>query len=154
SSSGTPPSPAGATVSRGARMAAAPRRTASAMKARPSRAAPGRAANRKPGSTRRESAASPAILMSPMAFGSGSAAGGPPKRALRRMERLGGVDRDQQLVLRLGRLLVDRRQADQRRHPLDEPGNRRRHHPAARGVAVRGGVGLGLVDHGEDDIAR
>src|SRR5215472_16317321 len=122
--------PAGTSVPSGASTATAPLAAASAMKRRPSSLLPVRAAKRKPGSILRESAEIPRIsTSSPVVTLRPSL--GPRKSSLSRIRR--GAYLRQQLVLRLGRVLRDRREAQHRGHPLHDPADYRGRHPAAGG---------------------
>src|SRR5579883_635406 len=127
----------------GASTATAPFRAASAMNAAPSALEPGKAANRKPGSTARESSVRPRISMSAIRIFSKSRGGvwrsGPVSvrfmSSIRRNAAAIGVDVDLHLRLHGGRSFVDRRDAEQRPHRGDHARCGRRRDPAAGLVA-------------------
>src|ERR1700747_2669678 len=126
-SSGGSASAAGSSV----RMATAPRAIASPAKLRPSCLAPGKAANRNPACTFRESAVSPTISQS---FNSAGADIGAISSVSFNPLALQSVHH--QRPLDLGRRLVDRLHPEERRDALDYPAGCRGDCPAGGGVAV------------------
>src|SRR5258706_6616775 len=103
------------------------------MKRRPSVLAPGSAAKRNPGPTCRESADNPRISTAVLIVMAWSSLD-PSKSSLRRIRR--GAHRLRQIVLGFGRVIGDRRHAEQRRHALDDPADHRGGDPAAGGKTV------------------
>src|SRR5436190_17420696 len=125
------------------RMATAPRAIASAAKLRPSCLVPGKAANRKPGCTYRESAVRPTISGSFNPVGAGA---GAISSVSFKPLTLQSVDDQRPLDLR--RRFVNRLHADQWRHALDYPAGRRGDCPAGGGITMALLVGVRFVDHG------
>src|SRR3954452_3091917 len=136
------------------RMAAAPFLTASAAKARPSCCVPRSAANRKPGLTWRESAVIPTISGSPSGGPreTPAATDGPELISSVRFNPLSLQALDRQRLGNHGRCLVNRRNAQYRRDPLNDAAGRRRHGPAGGRVpeALLGAVRL--IDQRQDCI--
>src|SRR5215831_1423191 len=138
--SGRRPSAPGSSV----RMARAPRAIASAAKLRPSCLAPGRAANRKPGCTSRESAVRPTISRS---FNPVDAVTGAISLVSFKPLALQAFDHER--ALDLGQRLVDRLHSEERRHALDYPTGCRGDGPTRSGIAVALFIGVRFVDHGQ-----
>src|SRR5438477_7498195 len=128
------------------RIATAPRAIASAAKLRPSCFVPGKAANRKPGSTFRESAVMPTISVS---FNPAGDPGGAGTGAISSVSfkplTLQSVDDQRPLDLRRG--FVNRLHADQWRHALDYPAGCRGDCPAGGGITMARLVGVRFGDH-------
>src|ERR1700761_3849488 len=105
------------------------------MKSTPDTLPPGRAANRKPGSTARESAVIPviSIVSKPWRSGPRRARWGSVRfmRSVRRNAATGWVHVDFHFRLDDRRLFVDRGNLKQRAHRSDDTVHRRRGNPAA-----------------------
>src|SRR5947208_3117536 len=106
-------------------MARAPRAIASTAKRRPSCRVPGRAANRKPGCTVRESAVRPTMSKPENPVGAGAGAISSVSFKPLALQAF-----DHQRPLDLGRGFVDRLHTEERRDALDYPAGCGGHRPA------------------------
>jgi len=110
---------------------------------------PGKAANRKPGRTVRESAVIPMISRSENPAGAGT---GAISSVIFKPLALQAFDHQRPLDFR--RSLVDRPDSEKRRDPLNDAAGHRRHRPARSGVAVALLVGVRFVHDRQYQIFR